>query len=206
MATDSNINWAMQADYLSACSCDYGCPCEFPAPPTRGYCEGLGVYRISSGNYGDVSLDGLGLAWALHSPKAIYEGNVTLALFIDAQATTEQREGLVQIVTGKAGGIPFEILASLATTLIDPIDATIDFNINGRNSSVKIGDVAAIELEPIKNPVTGEPVAVRIEHESGLIFPGAEVVSAKIGNVSVEGIEFSWPNKAGFFTQVSYSN
>src|SRR5690348_15511320 len=51
--------WWLEADYLQACNCDYGCPCEFEAPPTEGFCEGLGAWRISKGKYGDVSLDGL---------------------------------------------------------------------------------------------------------------------------------------------------
>ena len=25
---------------LAACNCDWGCPCNFEAPPTKGFCEG----------------------------------------------------------------------------------------------------------------------------------------------------------------------
>ena len=206
MATETKTQWAIEADYIQACNCDYGCPCEFEAPPTYGSCDGLLAYRINKGNYGDVSLDGLGLAAALHAPGAIHEGNLTLVAFIDEKANERQREALLNIASGKDGGMPFEIIAQLVTTMLDPQFVPFQFNVNGPNSSVKVGDVFAISTEPIKNPVTGEPESVRIEHETGFIFKGADVVSAKEARVSVPGLDFSYPNKAGFVTQISYSN
>ena len=104
--------WSFEADYLQACNCDYGCPCEFSAPPTLGYCEGVGAWRINRGRYGDVPLDGLGLAFAARWPKALHEGNGTLCLFFDERASPAQRDALFQIASGKAGGLPFEIIAA----------------------------------------------------------------------------------------------
>jgi hypothetical protein len=201
-----NAKWILEADYLQACSCDYGCPCEFSAPPTRGFCEGTGAWRINKGSYGNVSLDGLGLGFAAHWPKAIHEGNGTLALFIDERATPEQREALLQICSGKAGGLPFEILATTFSKVLDPIFAPFHFNLNGRDSSVRVGKALNVAMEPIKNPVTSEPESVRVEHATGFIFQSAEAVSGKACNVDVPGLSFSWPDKAGFVTQVRYGN
>lgn len=120
MATQQRVKWAMEADYLQACNCDYGCPCEFEAPPTKGFCEGIGAWRINEGNYGNVSLDGLGLGFALHSPEALHLGNITLALFVDETANEEQRNALVQIASGQAEGIPSEIIATLVSNLPGP--------------------------------------------------------------------------------------
>jgi hypothetical protein len=80
------------------------------------------------------------------------------------------------------------------------------FTFNGRNSSVQIGDAMDVAVEPIKNPVTGEPESVRIEHSTGFIFKNAECVSAAKMNVNVGELKFSWPNKAAFVTQVKYGN
>ena len=74
MTTEAKTKWAIEADYYQTCNCDYGCPCEFEAPPTMGFCEGIGAYKINKGNHGDVNLDGLGFAFALHSPAALHEG------------------------------------------------------------------------------------------------------------------------------------
>jgi len=37
---------------------------------------------------------------------------------------------------------------------------------------VKIGQEIAVAVAPIKNPVTGEPESVRVEHETGFMFKG----------------------------------
>lgn len=58
-AAGSGVKWSMEADYLQACNGDYGCPCEFEAPPTMGFCEGIGAWRINQSRYGDTALDGL---------------------------------------------------------------------------------------------------------------------------------------------------
>ena len=155
--TTQQIKWTIEADYLQACNCDYGCPCEFEAPPTQGNRQGAGAWRINRGSFGDVSLDGLGLGFALHSPAALHLGNITLALFVDERANQQQRDALIQIASGKAGGNPFDIIASLISNLSGPHFVRSQFNLQGRNSSGKMGDAASMAFEPVKNPVTGEP-------------------------------------------------
>jgi hypothetical protein len=202
----SQTKWSLEADYLQACSCDYGCPCEFSAPPTRGFCEGTGAWKILRGHFGDVNLDGLAIGFAAHWPKAIHEGNGTLAIFVDERATPTQREAILTICSGKVGGLPFEILATTISTMLEPLFVPIDFYLNGRDSFVRIGDALNVAMEPIKNPVTGEPESVRVEHATGFIFKSAEAVSGKECRVNVPGLRFNWPDKAGFVTRVSYSN
>ncbi len=205
MSTTST-KWSLEADFLQACNCDYGCPCEFSAPPTRGFCEGTGAWKINKGHFGDVPLDGLGVGFAAHWPKAIHEGNGTLALFVDERANPKQREAILTICSGQAGGLPFEILAQTFSKVLDPIFAPIHFHLDGRNSSVRVGVALNIATEPIKNPVTGEPEDVRVEHGTGFIFKSADAVSGKECQVNVPGLAFSWPDKSAFVTRVSYSN
>jgi hypothetical protein len=202
----TNTQWSLEADFLQACNCDYGCPCEFSAPPTRGFCEGTGAWKITRGKYGDVSLDGIGVGFAAHWPKAIHEGNGTLALFIDERANPQQREAILTICSGQAGGLPFEILAQTFSKVLDPVFTQMNFHLDGRNSSVRVGDVLNVVTEPIKNPVTGEPEDVRVQHGTGFIFKEADAVSGKECQVNVPGLVYSWPDKAAFVTRVNYSN
>ena len=198
--------WYFEADYLQSCNCDYGCPCEFSAPPTMGFCEGLGAWKIEKGDYGGVSLDGLGLGFAAKWPGAIHEGNGTVCLFIDERANAEQRDALINIGSGQAGGLPFEILATTFATVLDPQFATIEFNIDGLNSTARIGNQFRIALESIKNPVTKEPEQVAVNHGTGFIFKTAECASAREGAVDVEQMKFSYPDKAGFIARIRYGN
>ncbi|HEY0455044.1 MAG TPA: DUF1326 domain-containing protein [Verrucomicrobiae bacterium] len=206
MAEGSKTKWFVEADYLQACNCDYGCPCEFSAPPTKGYCEGMFAWRINRGRYGNTPLDGLGLAGAAHWPKAIHEGNGTAVGFFDAAANPEQRQALMDIFSGKAGGLPFEILVTTFSKILEPRIASFVFNFNGRNSSLNVGNQILLATVPIKNPVTGEAESVRIDHGTGFIFKEAECVSAEEMKVSAGEINFSWPKKAAFVTKVKYSN
>jgi hypothetical protein len=206
VTTQEKVKWSMEADYLQACNCDYGCPCEFEAPPTQGYCEGIGAWRINRGSYGNVPLNGLSFGFALRSKGPIHEGDLTLAVFVDERASQQQREALLKIASGAEGGLPFEIIASLVGNLLEPQFVPIEFNLNGKNSSAKLGNLVSMSFEPVKNPVTGDPEGIRVEHETGFLFKGAEVVSAKECRASVGELDFSWPNKAGFVTRVQYGN
>ena len=202
----NETRWSLEADLIQACNCDYGCPCEFSAPPTMGFCQGMGAWRIDRGTCGTVKLDGLGVAFAAHWPQAIHKGNGTCGLIFDERATPQQREALLLICSGKAGGMPFEIIVTTFSQLLEPQYAPFQFHLNGRHSSVQIGNLMNVAVEPIKNPVTGEPESVRIEHSTGFIFKDAECVAAAKMNVNVGELKFSWPNKAAFVTRVKYGN
>ncbi len=200
------VKWELEADYLQACSCDYGCPCEFEAPPTRGFCEGIGAWRINRGRYGDVSLDGLGFGFSARWPGRIHEGNGTAVVFIDERADERQREALTQIVSGQAGGVPFEIIVQTLSDVQIQF-APFEFDMRGRDSSVRIGRSAVMGFEPIRNPVTGENESIRVEHGTGFLFQAADVVSARECQSSLAGaLGFSWPNGAGFVARVRYGN
>ena len=198
--------WFFDADYLQACNCDYGCPCEFSAPPTPGFCHGVGVWKIEHGKYGDLSLDRTGLAFAAKWPGAIHEGNGTVCLFVDEKASPAQRDALLEIGSGKAGGLPFEILATTFSTLLEPQFIPFDVKINGLQSTARLGDNFRIALEPIKNPVTGDAEQVTVNHGTGFIFKTAECASAREGSVAIDKMEFSYPNKAGFIARIHYGN
>jgi hypothetical protein len=92
--------WSMQGTLLGACSCDWGCPCSFDAPPTRGFCEGAYLWHIEEGEFGYVRLNGLTWAWCGQSPAALHLGNVTGQTLIDARADPRQRAALETIGQG----------------------------------------------------------------------------------------------------------
>ena len=61
------VDWKITGKKIGACNCNYGCPCEFNAPPTYGVCEGLEAMEIEEGYFGDVRLDAL--AYAILAPN-----------------------------------------------------------------------------------------------------------------------------------------
>ena len=43
------VDWMIKGPKIASCNCDYGCPCEFNAPPTHDVCEGLEAMEIEEG-------------------------------------------------------------------------------------------------------------------------------------------------------------
>ena len=127
-------------------------------------------------------------------------------LLFDERANPQQRDALLKICSGEAGGLPFEIIVTTFSRILEPGYVPFKFNFNGRDSSVQIGEAMTVAVEPIKNPVTGEPESVRVQHATGFMFQEAECVSAAKMNVNAGELKFSWPNKAAFVTQVKYGN
>ncbi len=66
--------WEIRGVEFVNCNCSYGCPCQFNALPTRGFCEAVGAIGIEEGHYGGVSLDGLKAAFIFPWPGAVHEG------------------------------------------------------------------------------------------------------------------------------------
>ena len=42
----AKTKWRIAGEEVGACNCNWGCPCQFNAPPTLGRCEGYGACEI----------------------------------------------------------------------------------------------------------------------------------------------------------------
>lgn len=120
-------SWNLSGDWFDVCKCNIPCPCTFAQTPTYGDCDGVLVYHIKKGQYGEIPLNGLNVLALSYFKGNIWSGNtkVDIAVFFDDRANKEQRDALNMIFTGKAGGFMAEF-ANL------------------------IGEVRGIEFAPIK--------------------------------------------------------
>ena len=200
------IKWTLEADFLQAGNSDCGWLDDFSAPPLLGFCEGLGTWRIRRGSFGDIQLNSLNVAFAARWPKARHEGNGTCQWFFDEHANLSQRAALRQICSGQAGGRPFDYFATTFAKILEPQFVPFQFQLNGRNSSVKVGKALDVAVQPIKNPMTNAPESLRVQHATGLLFQEAECVVTVRMTADAGELKFSWPNKAAFVAQVQYGN
>ncbi len=106
-------DWRMAGAYFKSCNCEPGCPCDFMSPPTYHHCEGLLGMKVETGHFDSVSLDGVKWAVAYYWPGPLHEGNGVVKPYFDPSTTSEQLDALGQILTGQAGGVWFEVLASV---------------------------------------------------------------------------------------------
>jgi hypothetical protein len=198
------VKWAIKGDALGTCSCDWGCPCNFDAPPTKGWCEGGYAFHINDGEYGDTKLDGLTIGFYAHSPAALHLGNVTGYLLVDEKATPEQRSAILNVFGGQAGG-PFAVLASLLTKLIGPEFVPVDWHFDGPNSRVRFGDRAEARLGMIKNPVTGEESGFTLKMSNGLLTDEAELMTSSLFKVKHPEMDYEHSGQYGETFRFKYS-
>ena len=130
--------------FLETCNCDSGCNCNFGGFPDHGACEALIGIRIDDGKIGDTDLSGMKVVLAVKWPKAIHEGDGAAAIYIDESASEEQVGGIATILTGQAGGMPWEILATTLSSLDGPHMKTINMDVNGRNSGFSIDGICEV--------------------------------------------------------------
>jgi hypothetical protein len=204
MVTETKVTWAMKGDALGSCSCDWGCPCNFDAPPTKGWCEGGYAFHINEGQLGDTKLDGLTIGFFAHSPAALHLGNVTGYLLVDEKARPDQRAALGRIFGGEVGG-PFAVLASLLVKLIGPDYVPVEWKFDDANSHVRFGDRVEMGLKMIENPVTGEKSGFTLKMTNGLLTDEAELMASSVFRVNHPELSYSHSGQYGETFRFNYS-
>ena len=155
---------------IEACNCDTHCGCQFGGFPNLGGCEALIGGEVKEGKYGDVDLKGVRYIIACMYPKAIHEGNGKVAVFIDQKASEKQTEAMTTILSGQAGGMPWEALAGTIAELQGPVLQPIDMQVNGPRSGYKIPGILEMQQTPMRDAVSGKEKEVQIVYPNGGFF------------------------------------
>lgn len=180
MADATKTPWRIVGEEVASCNCAWGCPCQFNALPTHGRCEALVAVRIREGHFGSTKLDGVTFAAAIWFPGAVHEGKGIEQVAVDVNATPDQRAAVVDIVAGKAGGMPWEIFAAVTEKTLEPLFIPIEFETDreARIARLHAPGLGDFRVEPIKNPVTGEALRALITLPGGFEFKQAEMGNA----------------------------
>jgi hypothetical protein len=198
--------WALRADYIETCNCDFGCPCNFSGFLSNGFCSALIGYHIREGKYGEVKLDGLDVVDAYSWPRAIHEGIGTHHIFITNKATQqEQKNAIVDIFSGRAQGNGyFALFAPMVKYQLDPQFVDIQMNIDGRKSSFSVPGIIDVKLENFINPVTGEDQDTKVQLPKGFIWKLADAAKTKIMRISTPSLNFDHSGKNAFYSVVDF--
>ena len=147
MATPS---WKVAGQYYETCSCDFVCPCvpaQLTAKPSKGSCTFAMGFKIEQGKFGQVPLDGLGFMIIGFTPEEMGKGNWSAGVIVDERASTEQRDAIVAVASGAAGG-PMAALSGLITNFVGIESAPIRFERDGVRWSVNASNFVRMSAEP----------------------------------------------------------
>ena len=167
--------WKVSGEYYETCNCDFICPCvpgQMQVKPTKGSCAFAMAFQIARGQYGTVSLDGLGFAVLGSTPEEMGKGDWTVGVIVDDRASAEQHDAIKAIASGEAGG-PIAAISGLVGSFAGIESAPISFKRDGTNWSVTVPDrldmaaQGAMGLdpnatEPLTLDNTGHPAANRL--------------------------------------------
>jgi hypothetical protein len=172
------MGYQLEGQLLEVCNCDVLCPCWVGEDPDNGTCDTIVAYHVDSGKVDNVDVSGRTLAVLAHVPGNIFAGNWKVAVVVDDGATTEQKEALLAVWTGKHGG-PVADLAKLVGEVVAVETAPITFTIVEGAGTLKIGSLAECEMAPFHGP-TG--VTTTLNESAFTTIPGAP---AWVGKASV---------------------
>jgi len=204
----SFIEWRMRGPELANCNCDWGCPCQFNALPTRGNCRAMTAMRVDEGYFGDVDLAGTIWAGMFAWPGPIHEGKGEAFVVIDEKATEAQRAALLTILSGgetDPGATIFNVFATVIDTLHEPafLPIAIDVDIKAGTGRAHIAGILDTQAEPIRNPVTGAEHRAQVSLPNGFEYRTAEFVS---GSSKAEGaVALEWSGRHAHLAMLDLS-
>jgi hypothetical protein len=177
-----NIDWHIKGKQFGNCNCNYGCPCQFNAPPTDNYCHGIGAFLIEEGFFGDINLAGVKAVSMMKFPGPIHDGDGEMQIILDSNSSLDQQNSIQSIIYGKETepmATAFAMYVSMMTKIHEPLikNIELDINIETRICNLKAENTIVTKTEPIKNPITGDSHRARIVLPNGMEFKEAEMGS-----------------------------
>lgn len=175
MTASTGEKWNLRGQWFDACKCPIPCPCSFAQPPTYGDCEGILLWHIDEGSYGDTSLDGLNMAMLASFTGNPWTGESSdefAAIMVDERADDRQRTALQTIFGGEAGGWPGQFGEMFRPEIRGMETAPIEVSIADDLStwSMRIPDRAEAVAEALTGPTSPPGTRVQVHN-----LPGSEV-------------------------------
>jgi len=173
--------YQLEGRLLEVCTCKVVCPCWVGEDPDQGICEGVLAWCVDKGTINNVDVSGLTLAVMAHIPGNVLKGNWRVVVYVDAKATAQQQEALLNVWTGKLGG-PVADLAQLIGEVVGVEQVPITFKIEGGKGTLQIGQAIQAEMAPLQG-ATGQSTTL---HDTAFTsIPGSPAYVSKASTYRV---------------------
>jgi hypothetical protein len=150
-ATDTTVGYDLEGSLLEVCTCDVLCPCWIGEDPDNGDCESVVAYHFDRGTIRGIDVGGLTVASVVYIPGNVLAGNWKQVLFVDDDASDEQHDAIVAMMTGELGG-PMADLAGLVGERLAIEKAPISHTLKDGAGSLRVGDFITADMHPYTGP------------------------------------------------------
>jgi len=186
-ARATGVVYDLQGTLLEACSCGVLCPCWVGEDPDGGACDAFVAYHFDAGTIKGIDIGGLSLVNVVRIPgKVLTPASGKVAIFVDARATDEQMQALVDAYSGKLGG-PLADLAGLVGEVLDVRRASISHEIRDGAGTLRIGDSLFAEMAPF---ASGAGVTTTLRDTVFSTVPGSPAYVSKASKHTVNLPEY----------------
>jgi hypothetical protein len=161
--------YKLEGSSLEACSCEESCPCWTESGPNEG-CDTVLTWHIDRGTIEDVDVSGRAVAVVASTPCSTFDDGASSAtVYVDAEATSEQEEALLEVWTGRMGGPVAELVG-----LFGDVTGTGRSPITFEGGTLTIGREARADTAPLRE---AEGRAATIQESVLSTAPGAADLS-----------------------------
>lgn len=198
-------NWAIKGELFLNCSCTVFCPCVVSLgehPPTNGDCKAWMAIAIDDGHYEGEDLSGINVGLMVEIPGKMSEGDWKVAAYIDDKASQKAYNGLLQILSGAAGGTT-GLFTMLVSEIIGAEREKVEIVREGNRRSIMIGRKIQGEIEMIPGRNRDEPVVMT----NTKYWMGPDVIAARglKSRVRDYGRVWNFDGKSGEICAIDWS-
>jgi hypothetical protein len=161
-------------------------------------------WHIDDGEFESTRLDRLNVALAVLSPGHMAKVQWQAALYFDDRASEAQSQALATIFSGQAGGHPARLAGHIGEVL-GAGSASIEFESNGKRTSMKIAGIADVAIAAVAGQGDAE---ITVENHPLAIAPGFPAVVSRSDHLTYDdhGMHWELAEKNGFYSPFEYAS
>jgi hypothetical protein len=197
--------WKVSGQSIELCSCEMLCPCWLgpDGKPDQGWCAGGFLFDVRQGNSDGVNLGDTRVFLAANWPGNFFGGNGTARLYLDENASDDQRRELEAIFSGQKGGHLEGLFSAVVTKWLPVKSAKIDVQW-GDTPSFSVGDIGQATMQPIKD-MAGKPTRVEgAAAQAGFQIAGMDLASSKGSRFNDPDMR-AWDGDSGTLHEFNWS-
>lgn len=197
-------NWWAKGLIFENCSCQLVCPghIHFDQLCTHERCRGYWAFQFEDGEVDSTRLAGRRAVIAFDSPQRMVDGGWTQIVFIDEDASEEQRSALESVFRGDLGG-PWGILAKFVSKRLPTRYLPIAMETETPTKTVTIPGVLEATVDMIRGHDRSEPV--RFENIFNQIHASSQVIAFGNSRYDDGVIRFDTERTHGLWSQFDWN-